>query len=1477
MSAGWLSTGGGWSIVWLDSFWRASWQGGLFVLAVWGVGRLVPRLPAATRCWLWWLACLKLLAGLVCATSLALPVLPAPREAAIPPQPAPASVARAALPSIALDELPADASADGAPFQPAADRARLTPGRTHARPAPVRRVDLKERLLGVWLVGLALGLWRTGRQWRVVRRLLRAARPVEQPWVREAAHGLAAAMGLRRVPALLEAPAASGPLVAGPFRAVVVLPVTAAEQLSPGELRMALAHELAHVRRRDLRWGWVPDLARLLFFFNPLAWLACREWETAREAACDAEALRATDAPPAAYGRLLLKLAAAGRRDPLGAAPALGATAGFYALQGRLRLLRLHALHPSRPARLGMRLAMTLAGLLLLPWRLTSAELRDPPSQPHRLGSPPAALAAVVPVASEAAAHDDTVTVCTRQLQVIGEALAAYQRDHGDLPPHLSDLVPRYIADKKLLHCPADPSPGKPSVGGKGWPEMKPPADPTLPISYSYQMGPDPNPRGIFLGPLPAGGAATWRALRMAQRVNYGDRVPVVRCWHHWYTRVAHGQPIVLNLTPSGQVYRSTWNWEHDRETIPVVLDRLERDVDAGAQTFRHQWLPQRIAGYFPYARARAGREPPAPREQCRRVAEKLTALARTESRPFAGQVLSAAGSLYDSAGDAASAVSRLEAALPLGCEDWGTTYRLAIHYLYDEEPQPEKAIPLLERARARWAINPAVSDSEAVTRLLSEAYGRIGRHDRAAALLRGLIARDPKNAFLKDMLARAYEDAGQYDAAIQVLQRLAAGRKGWWDTHYMERLATTYERAGRRDQAEAVRQEIDPTLKRIDHLAPDFSLRDAAGQTVRLADLRGKVVLLCFSASWCPPCRAEAPRLEALYRKYSDHGLVILSINNEREHQAVIDFARKMFTFPLLLDAGEVYSRYGVHGMPCTFLIDRDGKVVSRQTGYQPGTEQEIEKEVSRLLGAQTASRQGTGETRRKEGPVMQVRHRRAAVVSLVATIAAPSVGAPAAPRDVAGQCTRQLQAIGRALAAYRRDHGELPPQLSDLYPGYLTDRKRLHCPADPSPGEPGLEGKVPAPIAPPSDSRLPISYSYTMSTVIPHATFGTPSLGPSRGPWSWRAQMLEQREWYGEWVPVVRCWHHVAVDRVYRETGVLNLTLSGQVYRSTGAWNRYPAAVAAALSHLEKELTGGPEAFHRRWSAKWDEINDWITMAFSGQHPTPPLRDRYRRVAGKLAVLDNPGAAGASSALRQALGTLYTAAGDREKAVAAYERALQAGGDSRQVASSVRQIYFDAGQPGKAITFLERMAARTPLNAAVLGELAYACERAGQRERAAGWRRKFEAGAQPVGQPAPDFTLRDTARQAVRLSDLRGTVVFLTFGASWCGPCRAEAPHLEALYRKYRDQGLVVLGLNREVEHAAEVSFAQKTFTYPLLLDAGTVFQQYGIDGLPTTFVIDRDGKIAGRHVGFAPGGEKQFEEEIRKLLAPRTTSRQ
>lgn len=101
-------------------------------------------------------------------------------------------------------------------------------------------------------------------------------------------------------------------------------------------------------------------------------------------------------------------------------------------------------------------------------------------------------------------------------------------------------------------------------------------------------------------------------------------------------------------------------------------------------------------------------------------------------------------------------------------------------------------------------------------------------------------------------------------------------------------------------------------------------------------------------------------------------------------------------------------------------------------------------------------------------------------------------------------------------------------------------------------------------------------------------------------------------------------------------------------------------------------------------------------------------------------------------------------------------------------------------------------------------------------------------------------------------------------------------EAPHLEALYRKYRDQGLVILGLSLDQDHQAAREYARKTFSYPVLLDAGPVAQNYGVRGIPATFILDRDGKIVSRHLGFSAGMEKTLEAEAKKLLGSEPASR-
>ena len=140
--------------------------------------------------------------------------------------------------------------------------------------------------------------------------------------------------------------------------------------------------------------------------------------------------------------------------------------------------------------------------------------------------------------------------------------------------------------------------------------------------------------------------------------------------------------------------------------------------------------------------------------------------------------------------------------------------------------------------------------------------------------------------------------------------------------------------------------------------------------------------------------------------------------------------------------------------------------------------------------------------------------------------------------------------------------------------------------------------------------------------------------------------------------------------------------------------------------------------------------------------------------------------------------------------------------------------------------------------------------------------------------GRPA-DFALKDIDGATVRLSDHLGKdVVLISFWATWCSPCAAEMPHLERIFRSYREQGFVVLAVSMDgPETIAEVApkIRQNGFTFPVLLDEETRVVGALNPGraAPLTILIGRDGVIAAVHEGYTAGAERALEDEIRKLL--------
>jgi peroxiredoxin len=111
-----------------------------------------------------------------------------------------------------------------------------------------------------------------------------------------------------------------------------------------------------------------------------------------------------------------------------------------------------------------------------------------------------------------------------------------------------------------------------------------------------------------------------------------------------------------------------------------------------------------------------------------------------------------------------------------------------------------------------------------------------------------------------------------------------------------------------------------------------DFTLSDLQGNSWHLRDLKGKVVLVNFWATWCPPCRKEMPDLQALYDKYKDHGFVVVSISDEEAAKVQPFIAERKITYPVLLDPGrKVNDLFQVEGIPKSFIYDRKGKLVAQ------------------------------------------------------------------------------------------------------------------------------------------------------------------------------------------------------------------------------------------------------------------------------------------------------------------------------------------------------------------------------------------------------------------------------------------------------------------------------------------------------------------------------------------------------------------
>jgi beta-lactamase regulating signal transducer with metallopeptidase domain len=329
---------------------HASVQALLLAGIVYVACRVVPSLSAAARSTLWWLLGAQLIVGIACPTLLGVPLLPAATPTIV--------TTTASLGDTGVVSLAADTG---------------------------RGFSWTYALLGLWLAAVLAQCAVAALRWHRLRGVVRRAMPHDDVRVETLCARRARELGLRRSPRLAVSDEVESPQVIGLLRPTILLPQE--DRLGDDELDMALMHELAHVRRGDLVLGWIPAVARTLFFFHPLVHFAVREYALCREAACDALVVSRGRQAPKTYGRLLLRLGVA--PHPHHALP--GASPTFQNLKRRLDMLG-HATD-TPPRVLTVSLVIAIAAIGVMPWRVVAADS----------GSKQRAVYASVPPAAPAA------------------------------------------------------------------------------------------------------------------------------------------------------------------------------------------------------------------------------------------------------------------------------------------------------------------------------------------------------------------------------------------------------------------------------------------------------------------------------------------------------------------------------------------------------------------------------------------------------------------------------------------------------------------------------------------------------------------------------------------------------------------------------------------------------------------------------------------------------------------------------------------------------------------------------------------------------------------------------------------------------------------------------------------------------------------------------------------------------------------
>jgi thiol-disulfide isomerase/thioredoxin len=482
----------------------------------------------------------------------------------------------------------------------------------------------------------------------------------------------------------------------------------------------------------------------------------------------------------------------------------------------------------------------------------------------------------------------------------------------------------------------------------------------------------------------------------------------------------------------------------------------------------------------------------------------------------------------------------------------------------------------------------------------------------------------------------------------------------------------------------------------------------------------------------------------------------------------------------------------------------------------------------------------------------------------------------ASAAPSEVAIESsTAKLKKIHAALVAYEKKHRYWPDHLSDLVPDYLPDEAALRDEADPGTGSLGSDEAHP-------DPKFRVSYSYERTADKsnglpgPLGPFPPPDVGNSWG--SWRLVNGHQEYFWGDQVPLVRCYLHrpPEAERADGHDLVLNLTPSGRIYPSRFDWAAEPDSVDFMLRTFARDLRLGFANVQRHWHL--GRVLEYLNS-----------RDKllpYQRFAAVLAelahtLMERRSDLGEDARPACQLAALFELSLDRpERCLAALDEAAKFRGpewapvvdDQRRAAAYRAAKNF----PLEVATY-RRLLELRPGNRAYLEGLANALDSAGEKTAAAEARAKADPGAALVGKTAPDFSLTLPAGETITLERaLAGKkAVLLNFWFLGCAPCRQEMPHLQALYERHRDRlGIVCVNFGDKARDISKY-WEEKKFTLPWTLGQNQpgaesrIFATYHVSSYPTNYLIAADGTIRWRGIGFGAEGWRELESKLAEIL--------